>query len=368
MKLLVQPGDGANPLVKAIQGAKTSIEIFIFRFDRVEIENALVKAVARGVSVRALIAYTNRGGERSLRALEMRLLAAGVTVARTADDLVRYHGKLMIIDGRELYLLGFNFTSLDIERSRSFGVITSDSQIVTEARNLFDADSRRLPYTPGLDTFLVSPVNARKRLAAFIRGAKKELLIYDPAVTDPAMGRLLAARSGEGVATRVLGRLSRRVSGIEAMGLSMRLHARMIIRDREHVFLGSQSLRTAELDARREVGLIFHDPQIGARLCEIFEDDWNESRKVRAEPHPAVDTSDEPPPSRKVAKKVAKTIVRELPPVGPVIEVVFRELAGPKTEVEIDASQLEATVKDAVKSAIQDVVAEAVEQATAEPE
>ena len=48
------------------------MEILIFRFDRVEIEKALVNAVARGVTVRALIAYTNRGGEKSLRALEMR--------------------------------------------------------------------------------------------------------------------------------------------------------------------------------------------------------------------------------------------------------------------------------------------------------
>ena len=44
-------------------------------------------------------------------------------MSRTADDLVRYHGKFMIIDRRDLYLLAFNLTMLDIERSRSFGVI-----------------------------------------------------------------------------------------------------------------------------------------------------------------------------------------------------------------------------------------------------
>src|ERR1700680_2025563 len=70
MKLLVQPDDGATPLVKAIQGARTSIDILIFRFDRKDIERALLNAVGRGVRVRALIAYTNRGGEKNLRALE----------------------------------------------------------------------------------------------------------------------------------------------------------------------------------------------------------------------------------------------------------------------------------------------------------
>jgi hypothetical protein len=57
----------------------------IFRFDQREVEKAMAHAVTRGVAVHALIAHTNRAGERNLRRLEMRLLAAGVTVARTAD-------------------------------------------------------------------------------------------------------------------------------------------------------------------------------------------------------------------------------------------------------------------------------------------
>ena len=65
--------------------------------------------------MRALIAHTNRGGEARLRKLEQRLLAAGVTVSRTADDLLRYHAKFMVADS-VLHLFGFNFTKLDIEQ------------------------------------------------------------------------------------------------------------------------------------------------------------------------------------------------------------------------------------------------------------
>ena len=120
VELIIQPDDGLAPLLQAVRHAKNNIDIVIFRFDRTELEKALEAAVARGVVVRALIAHTNRGGEKSLRKLELRMLAAGVTVARTADDLLRYHGKMMIVDG-ELYVLGFNFTKLDMEKSRSFG-------------------------------------------------------------------------------------------------------------------------------------------------------------------------------------------------------------------------------------------------------
>src|SRR5690606_2146911 len=113
-----------------------------------ELEKALAAAVERGVPVRALIAHTNRGGERRLRELEQRLLAAGVTVARTADDLPRYHGKMLIADG-VLYVLGFNFTRLDIEKSRSFGIATRQRALVREASALFEADRTRQPYSPG---------------------------------------------------------------------------------------------------------------------------------------------------------------------------------------------------------------------------
>ena len=39
----------------------------------------------------------------------------------------------------------------------------------------------------------------------------------------------------------------------------LRLHTRTIIRDGRQAFIGSQSLRAAELDSRREVGLIVRD-------------------------------------------------------------------------------------------------------------
>ena len=77
MKLLVQPTDGIMPLIKAIEKARRSVEVVIFRLDRGDIERALENAVARGVAVHALIAYLNRGGEKKLRKLEMRLLRGG---------------------------------------------------------------------------------------------------------------------------------------------------------------------------------------------------------------------------------------------------------------------------------------------------
>ena len=283
MKLIVQPDAGIAPLLQAIKQAKKSIDVLIFRLDRKDMVDALQSAVARGVAVRALIAHTNRGGEESLRKLEMRLLDAGLTVTRTAGDLVRYHGKMMIVDQRVLHLYGFNFTGLDIRRSRSFGITTRNQALVREALKLFEADSARQPYTAGSVRLIVSPENARERLAAFIAGAHSQLLIYDPQVSDSTMVRLLVERAKAGVDVRIIGKLSDKKRGqllIERYP-GKRLHVRVIIRDGRGAFLGSQSLRRLELDKRREVGAIITDAAVVKQMQKVFEGDWSQTASGR---------------------------------------------------------------------------------------
>jgi len=354
VKLVIQPGDGVDRLVKGIRKARKSVEIIIFRFDRAEIERALVDAVEKGVSVRALIAFTNHGGEQHLRKLEMRLLENGISVARTSRDLVRYHGKMMLIDHKELYLLAFNFTHLDIDHSRSFGLITRNPELVHEALALFEADSRRRPYVAGHPKFVVSPVNARKELASFIKGAKKELLIYDPKISDRAMLRALQDRRSCGVQIRVIGKVSR--NRLPARNLAgLHLHTRTILRDRQQAFLGSQSLRALELDSRREIGVIFRNRTIVTSLARTFEEDWAASESAVAER----DARDFP--IGKTARKMAKVVGKNLP-VTPVVKQVARAIQR-KGDLELRPKEVKETVKTAVKEAVKDVVKEAAKDA-----
>lgn len=277
MKPIIQPDNGLTPLLQAIKRAKKRIDIIIFRFDRVELEKALAGAVARGVMVRALIAHTNRGGEKGLRKLELRLLALGVTVARTSDDFARYHGKMMIVDDT-LFVLAFNYTKLDIEKSRSFGVMTRDQRLLKDAAALFEADSTRQPYSPSSDRLLVSPENSREKLTTFIRGARKQLLIYDEKVSDKLILRVLADRVRAGVEIRVLGKVVKGPEGIRCCKLSdLRSHVRAIVRDGTQAFIGSQSLRKLELDGRREIGVLITDARVARKIQAVFEADWQQS-------------------------------------------------------------------------------------------
>lgn len=284
MQLLVQPQDGIAPIINAIKKAKSSVELTIFRFDIADLQKALEQAVARGVKVHALIAHQAAGEGKKLRKLELELLDAGVTVTRTADDLVRYHDKLLIIDREILYALAFNWAKLDIDKSRSLGVVTRRRRLVQEAIKLFEADATRQPYSPGCEGFLVSPENARVGLARFIKGAKRELLIYEMKISDKEMVNLLKERAKASVAIRVIGKMTKKAEELKLDKMpGMRLHLRAILRDGQELFIGSQSLRALELDRRREVGVIVSDRQAARCFRELFEEDWSNTELGKEE-------------------------------------------------------------------------------------
>ncbi len=337
----------------AIKSARKSVDIVIFRFDRAEIEAGLKSAVGRGIAVSALIAYANRGGEKSLRKLEMRLLGAGVAVSRTADDLVRYHDKMLIIDRRVLYALSFNFTHLDIDHSRGFGVVTKKAELVEEALKLFEADVARQPYEAGADNFVVSPVNARKQLTSLIERARKELLIYDPKIADPAILRALKNRMEKGVEVKIIGSVGRKSHALDVRPLGgLRLHTRTIIRDRREAFVGSQSLRVAELDSRREVGVIVRETKVVSGLVRAFESDW-EREQVAA---------DEQPTTGEIKKRLKRT-VRKLSILNPLVKDAVSEVVSQAGGETLDSDELKETVENAVKEAVRERVAEMMNEA-----
>lgn len=277
MRVIIQPRDGITPLLEGINQATDSVEIVIYRLDRLEIEQALVAAAARGVRVHALITYTNKEDLREIKKLEKRLVERKVKVTRTDEDLVRYHSKVMIVDRRQLFLLTFNFTFLDIHHSRSFGIVTEDKHLVAEAVRLFNADVLGKGHKAEAEHFVISPINSRKKLSSFIQGAKRQLLIYDGKLSDAKMLKLLEDRAKAGVEIKVIGAINKPVKGIEVRPMPLiRLHTQAIIRDGKQVFFGSQSLRKVELDLRREVGLITDDAEALKSFFLIFVMDWSE--------------------------------------------------------------------------------------------
>ena len=283
----------------------------------------------------------------------MGLLAAGVNVSRTPAKLVRYHNKMMIVDGRLLFVLSFNFTHLDIDHSRAFGIATRKTKLVAEAKKLFAADSQRKTYRAGLDTFVVSPANARKQLGALILRAKKELLICALPIADPEMTKALVDRAKAGVTIRIIGGMSRKNEHIDVRKLTgLRLHTRTIICDRREAFVGSQSLRTIELDERRELGVIVRGPKTMSRLVNTFDADWW-----------ARELSDNPEATAKDLKRAVKSAAAELTYLNPIVRQAVRDVVAHTGGEDLRPEEVQDSIQKAVKEAVRERVQEVMNEA-----
>ncbi len=274
-----------------------------------------------------------------------------ITVTRTADDLVRYHGKMIIVDDKVLYLLAYNFTHLDIDLSRSFGIVTSTEGAVKEAVRLFECDAKRQPFTDPKKHLVISPVNAREKLMKFIGDAKKHLLLYEMKISDRDFLKLLNKKISDGVAVRVLSRAPAKNGTMPVRRLAGRLHLRAILRDGEAAFVGSQSLRKLELDARREIGIVIDHKATVKRMESIFEDDWKKSEPViESDAVAAAFTV----PAKKVAREVMKQVSMK-----PMIEDVLDKMMDSKGG-SFEPSEVAQTMREAVREEVQGAVVSAL--------
>jgi hypothetical protein len=145
-----------------------------------------------------------------------------------------------------------------------------------------------------------------------------------------------------------------------------RLHTRTIIRDRRHAFVGSQSLRTAELNSRRELGLIIRDAKIVKKLVETFEADWVAKSTKKAEAASAetkVSAGEPVAVSVKDAAKAVQVITKELDPLTVSVKKAVRIAVAKAGEDVLHDKDSKDTMKKAVKQAVKEAVREAVHDA-----
>jgi hypothetical protein len=126
----------------------------------------------------------------------------------------------------------------------------------------------------------------------------------------------------------------------------MPLHTRTIIRDRTDTFVGSQSLRQLELDARREIGIIFREHAVVKDLVRIFEEDWAASA---AEDFEKKQKSALLP--KKAAKKVAESVAKTIS-VDPVAKRVTKAIRK-RADIDVDDKAVRETVKQVVKDVVE---------------
>lgn len=286
-RVLVEPTDGATPLVRAIDKAARSIFVEIYILSDRRILHALERAEAQKVRVYVLLEHHPLGMGAQPERVRDELMAAGVAVRWTPRRFQLTHAKLLVLDDREAVFSTANLSKSAFTRNREVLVFDRASPDVRTASNIFRRDWDR---SVGLDpdaNVVVAPDNARSRLLHLVRTARRQLDVYAEEVNDPRVEASLEAAVRRQVNVRVIVSTSPGpgASRLARAGVAVRrlrqpyVHAKVILVDGREAFIGSENLSSASLDKNREVGVLVRGSSL-VRLAHVFTRDWARSGEL----------------------------------------------------------------------------------------
>lgn len=333
--ILVDYDDSIRRLITDIDAARNHVHVlfYIFEDDAVgqSVVEALARAVARGVTCRALVDAI--GSRSSLRTLTPKLTAAGVAIhellpvglfnRKSARFDLRNHRKIAIIDGRigytgsqnlvnAVYKPGIVYEELMV---RVTGPVVLELQAVfvwdwfLETDEILDGElvfpdpvltgaaaAQGLPSGPGFPT-----ENNQRLIVALIHAARERVVITTPYfIPDEPLLQALQTAGLRGVevhlvlsaiADQLLVTLAQRSYYDELLDAGVKihlyrpkfLHAKHVTIDDQITLVGSSNMDLRSFSLNAEFSLLFYDRDVTARVHEQQERYFNNSDPLTAQ-------------------------------------------------------------------------------------
>jgi len=301
VRVIVMPEEGEAAIEELIDAATKTLHVKMFEFTSEPLIRAVLAAKERGVDVVVLLNPVRSNGARPNDPTFERFQKAGIAVDWTSDRFKITHEKSMAIDGTKLLISTFNYSEKYLTKTRDFGVLVDDPDIISEVTECFDADRAGVHFEPRLQSPLAwGNCSARRIAASFIDEAEEELWIQHPKFHDVAiLEHVLAARL-RGVKVRLL---CGGAHGIEEEDLletfchqrilaqagvnlrkqkHLKLHAKLMIADGSRAMVGSMNIDREAFDVRRELGLLLEEEEAVDALRSIFKADWHDAHEYEA--------------------------------------------------------------------------------------
>ena len=297
--LIVLPDDSATPIVDAIDSAGKSLRIKMFSVSDPIILDALIQAHKRRVKIRVMLNPARRSGEIQNKGSRSVLREAGIDVLDSNPAFDVTHEKSMVIDDSAAFIASLNWEPETFEAMRDYAVITRDAREVREVVDCFEADWSRKPFEPRRPSTLIwCPGFARERIGEFIDSTKHSLYIQNERFQDAIIVEHIVRAKLRGVKVHVMTRPShslrpeKLVEGVgdlkimDDVGIGIRklkhlkLHAKMMLADRERAIIGSINLSSGSFDSRRELAVLLKDHDVIRRLSEVVQADWENAHAL----------------------------------------------------------------------------------------
>jgi phosphatidylserine/phosphatidylglycerophosphate/cardiolipin synthase-like enzyme len=283
LSFFVLPDDGLTPLLDAIAKAQHTLDVYIFKMENDEIEQAFGSAAQRGVQVRAILDATSP----TAKAAYERLTQAGLDVKWAPTYFVKSHAKCFVADNAIAAIFTLNFVT-SWASTRDYGITSNDHTIISAFNATFAADWQAQsdhPTVAECGPLIISPVNSRAALSDFIARAKHSLFVEEEQFSDSEVIQEIAACANAGVqVSMALGEKESKEGANQLRHLApavqvvypttLKTHAKLLIRDESAMLLGSLNPTSESLDQRREVSLVVSEPQAVSRAVATFKHDF----------------------------------------------------------------------------------------------
>jgi len=287
--LITEPADGMAPVLSMIQGAVKSIDLVMYELEDIQIENALIQAENRSVTVRVLLNegyYGARSSAASMKAYQY-LQSEGVSVHWAPSYFALTHQKTLIVDGNRAIIMTFNLTPQYYGADRDFGVIDEDQKDVAAIETAFYDDWQGTKNTTSAGDDLVWSPGADTEILSMINNSRKSLYIENEEMSDTAVINALIAAARRGVIIELVMTYSSdwtvNFTKLVAEGVGIHtyaadaplyIHAKLILSDGTVALVGSQNFSASSLKYNRELGIILSDSNLLNSLSTTFQSDW----------------------------------------------------------------------------------------------
>lgn len=282
-QLVIEPEDGLSPLLHDINSARNTIDIVSYGITSKKIVNEIIRE-SHSKKIRVLLEKSPYKQERQNEPAFELFQKNQIPYQNSLPNIRYIHQKTLIFDGKKAWIMTFNLTASAFKKQRNFALITDDSSVVQAMQNQFNSDwnqtiTRQIDYP-----FLLSPVDARKKILALIKSAKNNIRIYAQDIQDDQILNLLIQKSQSGVRIQILSNRPHNFSdfkklsqaGIRIHYPNLYIHAKVMIIDGKKALIGSMNLTKNSLDGNRELGIITEDGKVIKKLNSTFDHDLND--------------------------------------------------------------------------------------------
>ncbi|MCI4675095.1 phospholipase D-like domain-containing protein [Candidatus Mycolicibacterium alkanivorans] len=297
-RVIVEPDDGIESVREFIMTAQSSLLIKQFTFTEPSLIDAAIDRKRAGADVRVMLNPQRSGGDRANDESYDRFKEAGIDVQWSNPKFYVTHEKSIVVDEQAAMVATYNLMIKYFTMTRDYGIITHDPLHVRQIVDVFNADWEHRDFTPSTyEGLLWSNSNSRYHMARFIDTAQSHLYIQHPKYVDAVILDHIAAAADRGVKVKVLCggkhgisewdildtfaslRTLRRFGVKVRKQKNLRVHAKLLVVDKQRALVGSMNIDRSAFDLRRELGIIIDDPAVVNRLIEVFKNDWSSSNE-----------------------------------------------------------------------------------------